>query len=58
MTYVYIYIHGRFGNQLFQYWIAKYIATHLNRELRIFTDESMQIDSNIYTNIDNIRKYI
>ena len=39
------------GNQMFQYWAAKWIATQLNRPLKMYIHEYFQIDKTLYPNM-------
>jgi hypothetical protein len=55
-NYVYAYIHGRFGNQFFQYWAAKFIADSLNRKLILYIAESFLINRSIYPFIGDFEK--
>lgn len=51
MTFVFMNMTCRMGNQFFQYWAAKWIATQLNRPLEMYIHEHFQIDKNIYPNM-------
>ena len=57
MTFVYVYMCVRLGNQFFQYWVGKYIAYRLNRELKVFINDGLYIDTNIYNKIGVISYY-
>lgn len=53
MTLVHQQITGRYGNQLFQYWVGKLIAKLLNRPLSVTFGEPIRyIDSETYTNLE------
>ena len=55
MAYVFVNIKARMGNQLFQFWAAKWVATQLNRELRVYFNEPIQINKDIYTNLGDYK---
>lgn len=38
MTFVHVKLMGRYGNQLFQYWVGRYIADTLNWPLKLHVD--------------------
>jgi len=45
-------IKGRFGNQLFQYWIGKWIAMNTGMKQSIFFTQGFYLDSKYFPNID------
>jgi hypothetical protein len=51
MAFVYVNIKARLGNQMFQFWVGKWLAEQLNRKLKVFINEPFQITSNIYSNL-------
>jgi len=55
MTYVFVNIKARMGNQFFQFWAAKWVATQLNRELRVYFNEPIQINRDVYTNLGDYK---
>jgi hypothetical protein len=52
MTIVHINIRGRCGNQLFQYWAGKFIASQLNRKFNIYIDEDNFLREDLYPNLN------
>ena len=44
-------IKGRFGNQLFQFWIGKWIATNTNMTLTTYFTQGFYLDPAYFPNI-------
>jgi hypothetical protein len=52
MAYVYVNLKGRRGNQMFQYWVARYIADVLGWPLHVFVSEGrLYIEPDYYPNM-------
>lgn len=55
MTFVYGYIKCRLGNQMFQYWVTKWIAEQLNRPMVVAFHEPVQLNNELYPNIGDVK---
>lgn len=55
MTFVYSWIKCRLGNQMFQYWVAKWISEKLNRPLVLAFHEPIQLNNELYPNIGELK---